>query len=309
MWEVVISLMPMLLAGFYYFGLSALLVTAVCIAACLGTEWFFAKGPARGASLRDGSALITGILLAFTLPPGFPLWMAFVGGVVAIGMGKVIWGGLGQNIFNPALVGRAFLQAAFPSAITTWELPNGHYFEGRGANFALPFMKSQVVDGVSAATPLADMKFRHVLTPWFDLLAGNTGGCIGETSALLILLTGLYLAYRRLINWRIPLALLGTVTVLTTLIWFIDPQRYPPPHFMLLAGGLCLGAVYMATDLVTSPLTTRGVWIYSCGIGALVVLIRVWGGLPEGVMYAILLMNATTPLINKYTKTRVYGHP
>ena len=125
----------MLLAGYYYFGLSALLITAVCIIACLGTEWLFDKSPVRGTSLRDGSALITGILLAFTLPPGFPLWMAFVGGVVAIWMGKVIWGGLGQNIFNPALVGRAFLQAAFPSAITTWELPDGQYFEGRGANF------------------------------------------------------------------------------------------------------------------------------------------------------------------------------
>ncbi len=308
MWEVVFSMAPILLAGYYYFGLSAVLVTAVCVLDCLLAEWVFDTGAVRGASLRDGSALITGMLLAFTLPPGFPLWMAFVGGFVAIGMGKAIWGGLGQNIFNPALVGRAFLQAAFPGAITTWELPDGQYFSGRGANFALPFMKGEPVDGVSAATPLANMKFSHAMTPWQDLFLGNTSGCIGETSALLILLAGAFLVYRKLINWRIPVSILVTVALLSALIFFVDPQRYPPPHFMLLAGGLLLGAVFMATDMVTSPLTGRGIWIYGTGIGALVVTIRIWGGLPEGVMYAILLMNAVTPLINKYVKQRVYGH-
>lgn len=305
MWEVVFSMLPVLAAGVYFFGLSALLVTAVCVIACLGTEWMFDRG---GGTLRDGSALITGMLLAFTLPPGFPLWMAFLGGVVAIGMGKVVWGGLGQNIFNPALVGRAFLQASFPSAITTWELPDGRYFAGRGGNFSLPFMKAEAVDAVSAATPLAKMKFSHEMTPWLDLFTGNTGGCIGETSAGLLLIIGAYLAYRRIINWRIPAAMLLSALALAALLYALGPERYPPPHFMLMAGGLMLGAVYMATDLVTSPLTPKGIWIYGVGIGVLVVVIRVWGGLPEGVMYAILLMNAVTPLINKYTRTRVYGH-
>lgn len=308
MWEVVISMVPILLAGCYFFGLSALLITGVCIIGCLGTEWLFDTNPERGASLGDGSALLTGMLLAFTLPPGFPLWMAFVGAVAAMGMGKVIWGGLGQNVFNPALLGRAFLQAAFPGAITTWELPDGAYFSGRGGNFAWPFMKADAVNAISGATPLAKMKFSHEMSSWQDLLVGNTSGCIGETSAVLILLAGLYLTYRRLINWRIPLAILITVTALTAVIYFINPLKYPPPHFMLMAGGLLLGAVYMATDPVTSPLTPKGIWIYACSIGALVVVIRVWGGLPEGVMYAILLMNATTPLINKYSRTRVYGH-
>lgn len=298
-------MVPVLLAGFYYFGISAVLVTVVTVLACLGTEWVFA-GDKR--TILDGSALITGILLAFTLPPGFPLWMAFVGGVAAIGMGKIIWGGLGQNVFNPALVGRAFLQAAFPTAITTWELPDGRYLEARGANLALPFFKDNTVDAISAATPLAKMKFDHALTPWWDLLTGNTSGCIGETSAGLLLLLGLYLVARRLINWRIPLAMALTVVILTSALYFSAPQQYPPPHFMLLAGGFMIGAVFMATDLVTSPLTPKGVWIYSIGIGILIVVIRVWGGLPEGVMYAILMMNAATPLINKFTKTRVYGH-
>lgn len=304
MWEVVLSMVPLLLAGFYFFGLSAVMVTGVCVLACMGTEWLFQGG----AKLRDGSALITGMLLAFTLPPGFPLWMAFIGGVVAIGMGKVIWGGLGQNIFNPALVGRAFLQAAFPGAITTWELPDGQYLAGRGGNFSLPFLKADVVDAISGATPLAKMKFSHELTNWNDLLLGQTSGCIGETSTALILLAGLYLVYRGLINWRIPAGIFIAVGVLSALVYGSAPDRYPPPHFMLMAGGLMLGAVYMATDLVTSPLTSKGIWIYSCGIGALVVVIRLWGGLPEGVMYAILLMNAATPLINRYTKRRVYGH-
>ncbi len=305
MWEVVFSMVPVLLAGYYYFGLSAILVTAASVLACMGTERLFSKDR---NSLRDGSALITGILLAFTLPPGFPLWMAFVGGVVAIGMGKLIWGGLGQNVFNPALVGRAFLQAAFPSAITTWDLPTGGYFTARGANLALPFFKGTAVDAISTATPLAKMKFSHEATPWMDLFTGNTSGCIGETSAILLVLIGIYLIYRRLINWRIPASMLLAVGLLSALIYALGPDKYPAPHFMLMAGGLLLGAVFMATDLVTSPLTPKGLWIYGVGIGVLVVVIRVWGGLPEGVMYAILMMNATTPLINKFTKTRVYGH-
>lgn len=306
MWEVVFSLIPVFGAAYFYFGLSALLVTLASVGGAVVAERLF---DSRGAiALRDGSAVITGLLLALCLPPGFPLWMSFIGGAVAIGLGKAIWGGLGQNIFNPALVGRAFLQAAFPAAITTWEPPDGRYLEVRGTNLAPPLWRGEPVDAVTTATPLAKMKFDGLPTDLWEMLIGRTGGSLGETCALLLILAGLYLIARRIINWRIPVAILAAVVVPTALLNFMDPQRYPSPTFMLLAGGLLLGAVYMATDYVSSPLTHRGIWIYGLGIGILVVLIRVWGGLPEGVMYAILLMNAATPLINRYTRSRVYGH-
>jgi Na+-translocating ferredoxin:NAD+ oxidoreductase subunit D len=308
MWEVVYTLAPVFLAAFYYFGLSALLVSVAAIAGCLATEWFFDKSAQRGASLRDGSAMITGMLLALTLPPGFPMWMAFLGGMVAIGIGKIIWGGLGQNIFNPALLGRAFLQAAFPTAITTWEAPDGQYLAARGTNLALPFFQGETVDAVAMATPLAQMKFSHQATPVMDLLLGNTSGSLGETCGIVLILAGLYLAWRKIINWRIPVGILMTVVLFSGMLYLIDSQKFASPVFMTLAGGLLLGTVYMATDLVTSPLTPKGIWIFAIGIGVLVVLIRVWGGLPEGVMYAILLMNAATPLINRFTKARVYGY-
>jgi electron transport complex protein RnfD len=308
MWEVVYTLIPILLASFYFFGLSALLVTLAAVAGALVTEWGFSPQETRRSRLFDGSGVITGLLLALTLPPGFPLWMAFLGGVVSIGMGKIIWGGLGQNVFNPALVGRAFLQAAFPTAITTWEAPDGGYWSVRGTNLAFPFYQAEAVDGYSGATPLALQKFDQVMTPWQDLLIGNISGSLGETSGLLLLLAGGYLIARRIINWRIVASILLTVGLFSGLLFLLNPAEYAPPQFMLLAGGLLLGTVYMATDLVTSPLTSRGIWIYGFGIGFLVVLIREWGGLPEGVMYAILLMNAAVPLINRFVKTRVYGH-
>lgn len=308
MWEVVYTLIPVLLAAFYFFGLSALMVTVAAVAGCVVTEYYFSTAKHPGQSLKDGSGLITGLLLALTLPPGFPLWMAFLGGVVSIGMGKLIWGGLGQNVFNPALVGRAFLQAAFPTAITTWEAPTGQYLAARGTNLAIPLYQGTPVDALTTATPLARMKFDHEPTAAMDLLLGNISGSLGETCGLLLILAGVYLIARRIINWRIPAAILLTVGGLSGLLFLINPDIYPSPVFMFLAGGLLLGTVYMATDLVTSPLTPRGVWIYGIGIGVLVVLIRVWGGLPEGVMYAILLMNAGTPLINRFVKTRVYGY-
>ena len=308
MWELAYTLAPILLAAVYYFGLSALLVSAACIAGCLVTEYYLGKKGPLGNPLRDGSALVTGLLLALTLPPGFPLWMAFVGGVVAIGMGKVIWGGLGQNVFNPALVGRAFLQAAFPTAITTWEPPDGRYLGLRGTNLAMPFYQGEPVDALSTATPLSEMKFSHEPTALADLLLGNISGSLGETCGLLLLLACLYLIARRIINWRIPAGVLATVAVFSGIAYLLAPDHYPSPGFMLLAGGLLLGTVYMATDPVSSPLAPKGVWIYSIGIGLLVVLIRLWGGLPEGVMYAILLMNAATPLINRFVRPRVYGY-
>lgn len=308
MFQVVFSLIPVVIVAFYYFGISAFFTTMVAVFSCLFAEWLFDPTGNRGWSIKNGSALITGMLLALTLPPGFPLWMTFIGGFVAIGMGKAIWGGLGQNIFNPALLGRAFLQAAFPTAITTWSSPNGDLLTFRGTNLALPFFQGESIDVVSGATPLSKMKFDHETTNLPDLLFGNTSGSLGETCGILLVLIAIYFIVRKIINWRIPLSMLISVSVFSGIVYLINPELYPSPVFMIFSGGFLLGAVYMATDLVTSPLTPKGVWIYGIGIGILIVLIRNWGGLPEGVMYAILLMNAATPLINRYTKTRTYGH-
>jgi Na+-translocating ferredoxin:NAD+ oxidoreductase subunit D len=302
MWTVVATLVPVVMASVWFFGLGVLLVIGASMLGALLVER--AMGP--GGAIRDGSAAITGLLLGLTLPPGFPLWMAFLGGAVAIGFGKVIFGGLGQNVFNPALVGRAFLQAAFPAAITTWPAFEGGLLQLRGDNFAWPLM-GPVTDAVTEATPLGLMKFEQTGTEIGALLFGNTGGSIGETSALLLLLCGGYLAWKRYLEWRIPVSIFATVAALSGLLWAINPERYADPLFMLLSGGLVFGAVYMATDMVTSPVTKLGAWIFGAGIGALVVLIRTWGGLPEGVMYAILLMNALVPFINRATRPRVFG--
>lgn len=308
MWEVNYTLLPLVVAAWFFFGLGALLVILAAVAGTIFTEYVFATGD-RMLPVKDGSALLTGILLGLCLPPGFPLWMAFLGGVVAIAMGKRIWGGLGQNIFNPALVGRAFLQAAFPTAITTWSMPaTGDWWSVRGTNLALPFMQGVSVDAISAATPLSEMKFQQSFAETGSLLSGMIPGSAGETSALLILLAGTYLLVRKIINWRVPLSILLTVVLISSIFWLMDPSVYPSPQFMLFSGGLMLGTFYMATDLVTSPVTPRGLWIYGLGIGLLVVLIRLFGGLPEGVMYAILLMNAATPLINRFTRIKPYGY-
>jgi electron transport complex protein RnfD len=296
-------------ASAYFFGPGALLIIAAATLGAMATERIF--GP--GGALRDGSAAITGLLLGLTLPPGFPLWMAFVGGVFGIGFGKLIFGGLGQNIFNPALLGRAFLQASFPIAITTWPAVRtateaGSWYQLRGDLFATPMMTAGDVDAVTQATPLGMMKFEGQAAELMDLFLGSTGGSLGETSAILILLGGAYLAARNYLNWRIPVGILATVGILSWILHAVNPT-YPGPLFMLFSGGLMLGAVYMATDMVTSPVTKLGAWIFAVGIGVLVVLIRVWGGLPEGVMYAILLMNAMVPFIERATQPKVFGTP
>lgn len=304
MWQVVQSLVPVLAAAAYFFGLSALLVTAAATFGAVITEALF--GTRR--TLRDGSAAITGILLALTLPPGLPMWMAFIGGAFAIGFGKLIFGGLGQNIFNPALLGRAFLQAAFPVALTTWPVPRGSFWQLKGDNLALPFVSPHPIDVVTGATPLGLMKFDHAGTELWKLVLGVTGGSLGETSGLLILLCGGYLAARNYLNWRTPVSIFVTVALFAQALHAISPTQYPGAPFMLFSGGLMLGAVFMATDLVTSPITHTGCWIFGLGIGVLVVVIRIWGGLAEGVMYAILLMNAMVPFINRATQPKVFGH-
>jgi electron transport complex protein RnfD len=305
MWSVVASLVPVVATSITFFGPSALLVMSASCAGALVPELLFGQAGTR--TVRDGSAAITGVLLGLTLPPGFPLWMAFLGGAFGIGFGKLVFGGLGQNIFNPALLGRAFLQAAFPVAITTWPVQGGSWWSLRGDNLALPGMSPQVADALTGATPLGLMKFERTTTDTWDLMLGSTSGSLGETSGLVILVCGAYLALRNHLNWRIPVSIFASVALLAALLHLVDGARYPGPLFMLFSGGLMLGAVYMATDMVTSPVTNPGCWIFGAAIGFLVVVIRSWGGLAEGVMYAILLMNALVPFINRATQPRVFG--
>ena len=306
--DVLLALLPATLAGIWYFGLGALLVLLASIAGAVLTEWICTPPHQRREQLGNYSGLVTGLLLGLCLAPGLPLWMAFLGGVVAIGLGKLIWGGLGYNLFNPSLVGRVFLVAAFPVAMTTWSDASGPagLFDLPESLFAAPFMQASY-DAVSSATPLGLMKFQSQPTPLWDLMTGKTTGCIGETSGLLLILGGVYLLLRRDLDWRIPTAILASVAAFSSLLFVIDPRQYPGPLFTLFSGGLLIGAIYMATDPVSSPITPKGAWFFGIGIGLLVVLIRVFGGFPEGVMYAILLMNAATPLIDRYTQPRVFG--
>ena len=302
MWNVVGSLVPIVVTATYYFGPSALLVIAAATAGAMVTEALF--GPP--GALADGSAAITGVLLGLTLPAGLPLWMAFVGSAFGIGLGKLVFGGLGQNVFNPALLGRAFLQAAFPVALTTWPTRDGSWWSLAGDNLALPLMSPEVVDSMTGATPLGLMKFEQVATEAGPLVMGSTGGSLGETAGIVILICAGYLALRNYLNWRIPASIFLTVAVLSSIANAVG-STLPSPVFMLFSGGLILGATYMATDMVTSPVTNRGAWVFGFGIGFLVVVIRLWGGLAEGVMYAILLMNALVPFINRATQPRVFG--
>ena len=301
MWNVVASLVPVVVAATWFFGVSALLQIATATIAAVLTE----RATGKGGAIADGSATITGLLLGLTLPAGFPLWMTALGSAFAIVFGKQVWGGLGQNVFNPALVGRAFLQAAFPVAITTWPSPGGGFFTLHGDLFAIP-LTHPLPNAVTSATPLGLLKFEGKGTGITSLIIGNTGGSLGETAALVILAGGLYLAWRGYLNWRIPVSIMLTVMALSAIIHFVDAVK-PDALFMLFSGGLILGAVYIATDPVTSPITDLGKWVFGIGIGILVVVIRIWGGLPEGVMYAILFMNALTPFINRATQPRVFG--
>ncbi|MEC9489981.1 MAG: RnfABCDGE type electron transport complex subunit D [Halanaerobiales bacterium] len=277
MWSVVIALLPAVFAAVYFFQARAISVVLTAVAGAVLTEYIFQKIRNKKIMIKDGSAVVTGLLLALTLPPSIPLWTAFFGSVVAIGLGKQVFGGIGQNPFNPALVGRAFLTASYPVLMTTW-----------------------TVDGVSSATPLSQMKMDGIATDTWNLFVGQIGGSLGETSALALLLGFAYLLYKGYVNWRIPLAMVGTV-FLGTFAFGSDPI------FHLFAGGLMLGALFMATDMVSSPTTKAGRWIFGIGAGLLVVIIRLWGGYPEGVMYSILLMNTAVPLINRYTRPRSLG--
>jgi electron transport complex protein RnfD len=315
--NVVYALLPICIYAVYQFGISALALIIVVLLSCLGTERLFNRLSSSPSTLSDYSAVITGLLLALTLPPGFPLWMGAVAGFTAIGLGKALFGGMGFNVLNPALVGRAFVQAAFPVAITTWtpEFLPGRFGEFIPSTLTLPFLvpppvdqwSQQALDGFTGATPLALQKFEGISTDSMSLLTGTVTGSAGETSAVLIVICGLYLVIRRMMEWRIPVAVLASAAIAAGLLQWFGGASYPTPWFVILSGGLMLGAVFMATDMVGSPVTPLGIWIYGGLIGVMTVMIRQFGGLTEGVMYAILLANASTPLIDSLTQPKAFG--
>ncbi|MFZ1519101.1 MAG: RnfABCDGE type electron transport complex subunit D [Ignavibacteriaceae bacterium] len=288
MWFVVAALIPSIVAAITFFGWMQIFIIITAVVFAVGTEAAIQSIRKKKITWFDGSAALTGLLLALTLPPNFSLSATAIGSVVAIGLGKQIFGGLGYNIFNPALVGRAFLQAAFPAQITTWLKPN----------FA--------VDSVTSATPLAAFKFDKIFTDTVPMAIGNVGGSLGETSAIAVLVGGIFLIAVGIVNWRIPLSMIIGMFLFGGLFWFINPQN-PSPVFHIFAGSFLFGAMFMATDWVTSPITNKGMWIFGLGISLVLVVIRIYGGLPEGVMYSILFMNGFVPLINRYTKPTIFG--
>ncbi|MFO7534589.1 MAG: RnfABCDGE type electron transport complex subunit D [Kiritimatiellia bacterium] len=294
--DVLIALIPTLLMSIWVFEFEAVRLVCVCSSACLLAEYGARKLMGRNAGIDDLSALVTGVLLAFNLPPLLPSWMAAVGSVFAIVIVKQVFGGIGYNIFNPALAARVFLLISFPVAMTTWALPDA-------ITTATPLgaWKTALANGAAPADFCQTYPLAH-------LFVGKQLGSIGEVSELAILLGGLYLLARRIIFWEIPVFYIATVAVFTAILHAVDPVSNLSPLYHLATGGLFLGAFFMATDMVTSPVTRRGQMVYGLCCGLLTVVIRRWGGYPEGVSFAILIMNAFSPLVEKLTEPRAYGH-
>ena len=286
MYDVVIALIPAFAMAVYSFGVRALILTAVSVAACIATEYIWQKILKRDIEAFDGSAILTGILFAFVVPVGMGLQYVIVGNFVAITLGKIVYGGLGHNIFNPALIGRAFVQASWPVAITTFA------YDGKAG--------ATVLDAMKRGIPLTDSLIYEGGNQYINAFLGQMGGCLGETSALALLIGGVYLIYKKQIDWKVPAVMIGTVFVLT---WAMGAN----PFMQILSGGLFLGAFFMATDMVTSPITGKGRVIFALGIGILVSLIRIKGGYPEGTAYAILIMNGVVPLIDRYIRAKKFG--
>ena len=305
MYGVLIALIPALLCSFYYFGLGAILVTCVSVAACAFFEWAISKYLLRtneSGSVSDGSAIVTGVLLALNVPSNLPLWIIILGALFAIGIVKMTFGGLGCNLFNPALAGRAFMLISFPVQMTTWPVP--------GQSFMT------YADATTSATPLAlmkvaikegDMSKLDQLPDTLSLFLGNSGGCMGEVCELAILIGFVFMLWRKIITWHIPVSILATVYIAFGLLYIANPNQFVNPNLEMLSGGLFLGAIFMATDYVTSPMSHKGQIVYGIAIGLLTVIIRTWGAYPEGMSFAILIMNAFTPLINNYFKPKRFG--
>lgn len=293
MYGVLIALIPAFLVALYVFRLDALIITAFAVLFCAGFEYLIQRFlMKRQPTISDGSAIITGVLLAFNVPANLPIWILAIGALAAIGIGKMAFGGLGNNIFNPALVGRIVLLISYPAQMTTWPTPH--------INIAM--------DGITSATVLSKMKFAPQALPTFnDMFFGIEGGSIGEMSAMALLIGLGYMLWKKIITWHIPISIFLTVAVFTGLLYIFNPNPLYNPVIHLASGGLMLGAIFMATDYVTSPLTGKGMIIFGIGIGVITVCIRIWGAYPEGVSFAIFLMNGLTPLINNYVKPKRFG--
>lgn len=301
MWSVVLSLMPATLTGIYFFGWDALQVVVITVASTLGAEALYQRISGQKMTVKDGSAAVTGLLLALTMPPGSPWWLSVTGGFFGIIVCKHLYGGLGYNPFNPALMARVFLLIAFPLHMTRWPLPHP-LFSG--------------IDARTGATPLGELQIARLtgkgigkaaeINLW-NAFTGNIGGSIGEISAVALLIGAAYLLYRQYITWHIPVSMIGTVMVFSGIFWLINAEKYADPVFHLLTGGLIIGAFFMATDMVTCPVTLKGQLLFGFGCGLITIIIRMWGGYPEGVSFAIVLMNIATPLIDRYIRPVRYG--
>ncbi len=304
MYTVVIAMVPAMLFFVYFFGLDALRVLVISSLACMFFEWIIQKYMIKGPiTINDGSALVTGILLAFNVPSNLPVWILIVGAFVSIAIAKMSFGGLGKNPFNPALVGRIFLLISFPAQMTTWPEPRALF----GTLPAYP-------DAMGGATPLSFIKegiksstVPELIAQMPDMLLDFIGYAGGEISAAALLLGAIYMLFKKVITWHIPFTYVGTVVIFTGILWFIDGNTYADPLFHILSGGLILGAFYMATDMVSSPISPWAQVLFGIGCGLITVLIRIWGAYPEGVAFAILIMNAFTPLLNRWIKPKRFG--
>ena len=295
MYGVLIALIPAFLVSLYCFGLGALIVTATSVLACVIFEYLIQRFlMKKEPTLCDGSAILTGVLLAFNVPSNLPIWIILIGALAAIGIGKMSFGGLGNNIFNPALVGRVFLLISFPAQMTTWPVPDV---------FPMTY-----TDAETGATILSSLHEGGAPLPaMVDMLIGRIGGSLGEVSAIALLLGFAFMLWKKIITWHIPVSILATVFVFTGILYLVNPTVYVNPFIRLLSGGLLLGSIFMATDYVTSPMSKNGMIVYGIGIGLLTAVIRIFGSYPEGMSFAILIMNAFTPLINSYIKPKHFG--
>lgn len=311
MYGVIFAMLPAMLLSFVYFGMRAFLVTVVAIISCILVEFLIQKFILKTkTTISDGSALITGILLAFNVPSNLPIWIIFIGAVAAIGIGKLSFGGLGNNIFNPALVGRVFLLISFPAQMTSWPKPSilsDKMVPGTTDAFTGATPLAMLKEGLSNGESVSTIMQSHSFPTYQDMLMGNIGGSLGEVAGIAIILGLIYMLIKKIITWHIPFSIIGTVLIFTSILHFSDTAHYADPIFHILSGGLLLGAVFMATDYVTSPMSGKGKVIYGVGIGLLTIIIRVFGAYPEGMSFAILIMNAFTPLINTYFKPERFG--
>lgn len=308
MYGVVIAMIPAIFVSVYFFGIDAARVLLISVLACLFFEWVIQKYLIKGpVTINDGSALVTGVLLAFNVPSNLPAWILILGALVSIGIGKMSFGGLGKNPFNPALVGRVFLLISFPVQMTSWPVPKALFAEGVTDAITGPTTLGVLKEGLDAGKSVQEIMASPNFPGYVNDLMGAQGGSLGEISALALLLGAIYMFSRRIITWHIPTAYIGSAVVFSGILWLIDPTHYIDPLMHLLAGGMILGVFYMATDMVSSPMTPRGQIVFGVGAGLLTILIRVWGAYPEGVSFAILIMNAFTPLINNAFKPKRFG--